>query len=80
MREENDGRGGGTTKWWGVLFCNLSNGRHFYKFFFFVYKGKLRKTFEKVLYDPNKVEDVYPADKPGLFNSAVKTNDHPSPI
>lgn len=49
-------------------------------FFLFVYKGKLRKTFEKVLYDPNKVEDVYPADKPGLFNSAVKTNDHPSPI
>ena len=25
------------------------NGRHFYKFFFFAYKGKLRKTFEKVL-------------------------------
>ena len=36
MREENDGGGGGgggTTKGWGVLFCNLSNGRLLINFF-----------------------------------------------
>ena len=47
MREENDGRGGGTTKWWGVLFCNLSNGRHFNKFFCLCIRENFKKAWEK---------------------------------
>ena len=47
MMEENDGRGGGTTKWWGVLFCNLSNGRHFYKFFCLCKRENFEKRLKK---------------------------------
>ena len=74
--------GEGRKRWegWWVLFCYLSNGRHFNKFFCSCIRENFEKRLKKVLYDPNKVEDVYPADKPGLFDSAVKTNDHPSPI